>query len=72
MSRKQPWLDPININAQTWCYAEDKGLCIVRQIPALQHDEVFFLPWRSVGKAMRLRQQMKAARSPVLRRMRKA
>jgi hypothetical protein len=70
MTRKQPWLEPINITGETWLYAEGKGLCVVHVRPGAT--DTFYLPWRSVGNAMRLRQQMKAARSPALRRHRAA
>ena len=52
-------LTPINVNKQTWLYAERKGLCVVRQLRNpkrhLVQGDLFYLPWAKVEKAMKSR-----------------
>lgn len=55
---KSKALKPINVNPETWMYAERKGLCVVRQIrnPAgtLVQGDMFYLPWGKIAKAMKV------------------
>jgi hypothetical protein len=52
-------LAPININRQTWLYAERKGLCVVRQLrnptDDLVQSDLFYIPWAKVEKALKQR-----------------
>ena len=53
-------LEPIGVDNDTWLYAEQRGLCVVRMVRPLGGGEViksemFFLPWRKVEQSLRER-----------------
>lgn len=56
---KNEHLKPINVNKQTWLYAERKGLCVVRQLRNPKGDlvqsDLFYIPWGRLEKAMKSR-----------------
>ena len=58
--RRRDYLKPINVDANTWCYAERRGLCVVHQVSSGIRSDMFYLPWRTIGKALRLKQQITA------------
>lgn len=56
-------LRSINVNKDTWMYAEKKGLCVVRRIRnpdsvgLITQTDMFYIPWGKVKKAFRTHQR---------------
>ena len=50
------YLKPINVDRETWMYAESRGLCVVRQLRdprgVLVQGDMFYLPWHRVRFAL--------------------
>ena len=66
MAKKKPMypLEPQGVDKSTWLYFERKGVCVVRQIrnkeDVLVQSDMFYLPWRSILTAAKVRRRAKS------------
>lgn len=53
--RSDEHLKPMNVSKEIWLYAEKKNLCVVRHKNSTGEPDSFFIPWKWITRALRIR-----------------